>query len=175
MELSKETLEKIDKLIGRYPEKRSAALMLLHVVQEEKGYISKEATEWIAQKLDLEPINIHELVTFYPMFREAPIGKKHIKVCRTLSCALNGSYTLCKKLQEELKCGLNETSEDGNYHIEFVECIASCGTAPVVQVDEKLYENITPEKAAEFAQMLRDEVGDVKDKQETLTSEAASN
>lgn len=160
MELSKETSEKIEKLIPRYPTKRSAVLPLLHLIQEEHGYISKEATEWIAEKLELQPINVHEVVTFYPMFREEPIGKKHIKVCRTLSCALRGSYTLCKKLEKELNCPVNETSEDGNYHIEFVECIANCGTAPVVQVGDKLYENVLPEKAGEFAQMLRDEVGD---------------
>lgn len=164
MELRREILEKIEKIIGRYPEKRSAVLPLLHLVQEEKGHVSREAMEWIAGKLGLEPINVYELVTFYPMLREESAGTKHIKVCRTLSCALKGSHELCKRLQEELSTGLNETSGDGNYHIEFVECLASCGTAPVVQVNENLYENVLVEKAGEFAQMLRDEVGDVGEK-----------
>lgn len=155
MNLSKETLDKIEELIPKYPQKRSAVLMLLHAIQEEHGYITKEAIEWVANKLDLEPINIYELVTFYPMLRERPIGRKHIKVCRTLSCALRGSYKLCEKLQEELECPLNETSPDGEYFIEFVECIASCGTAPVVQVNEVLYENVRPEKAKDFIEKIR--------------------
>lgn len=155
MNLSGQTLKKIDELVPRYPEKRSAALPILHLVQEEKGYISDDAIEWIAERLDLQPVNIYELVTFYPMLRQKPIGKCHVKVCRTLSCALRGSYALCDKLKEELKCDIGETSEDGNYSLEFVECIASCGTAPVVQVNETLYEDVKPESASELAQKIR--------------------
>lgn len=157
MNLSEKSLEKIEKLIPRFPLKQSAVLPLLHIIQEEKGYISKEDTHWIADKLDMQPINVYGLVTFYPMLREAPMGKRHIKVCRTLSCALQGSYTLCKKLQEQLNCPLNETSEDGNYSIEFVECLASCGTAPVVQVDEVLYEGVSLDKASNFVEQIRTE------------------
>jgi len=86
MKLQPATLQKIDAVIPHYPMKRSAALPLLHLVQEDQGFISPEAVEWIARKLELQPINIHELVTFYPMFRQQPIGRRHIKVCRTLSC-----------------------------------------------------------------------------------------
>lgn len=157
--LQPETLEKIEKLIPRYPEKRSGTLPLLHLIQEDQGYISKEAMEWIAAKLDLEPINVYEVVTFYPMFRTEPIGKRHVRVCRTLSCALNGGYEVCKTLQKELNCGLNETSPDGNFYIEFVECIASCGTAPVVHIDETMHENITPDKALALANQLKQEQG----------------
>ena len=157
MDLSKDSLDKIEKIIPRYPVKRSAALPLLHIVQEEKGYVSQDAIEWIAKKLELEPINIFELVTFYPMFRQEKIGKRHIKVCRTLSCALRGGYNLCKKLEKEFDCKLGQTSPDGNYTIEFIECIASCGTAPVVQVDDVLHENINPEKATEFASKIKAE------------------
>ncbi|MGZ8920932.1 MAG: NADH-quinone oxidoreductase subunit NuoE family protein, partial [Limisphaerales bacterium] len=84
----------IEELINHYPVKRSASLMLLHALQEHFGYLSKQAIEWTAAKLELQPINIYELVTFYPMFRQAPIGKHHLKVCRTLSCALGGSHKL---------------------------------------------------------------------------------
>lgn len=150
-ELSADTTGKIDRLVPRYPEKRSAALPLLHLVQEEQGYISDEAIEWIAARLDLEPIHIYELVTFYPMLRRHPIGKRHIKVCRTLSCALNGAFPTCEAFQKEFQCGLNEISPDGEVTIEFVECIASCGTAPVVQIDETLHEGVTVERARELA------------------------
>lgn len=155
MELKAETLEKIEKLIPRYPEKQSLVLPLLHIIQEERGYICDTAMEWIADKLDLQPMAILEVLTFYPMFRREPIGKLHVKVCRTLPCALNGAYSVCQQLQEKLKCKLGETSEDGNYSIEFVECIANCGTGPVVHVDDDMYENIDPENIDGFVDQLK--------------------
>ena len=158
-----ETQEKIDRLVPRYPTKRSAVLPLLHIVQKDKGFISKEAMEWIAKKLDLQPINVYEVVTFYPMLRDKPIGCRHVKVCRTLPCALNGSYDVKKKLEEEL-CGSKENPKPdaGDYTIEFVECIASCGTAPVVQVDEVLYEDVGPEKVSAFAEEIRKATPEIK-------------
>lgn len=155
MELSPESLQRIEKLIPRYPEKRSAALPLLHIIQEELGYISKPSMEWVAEKLGLKPMQIYELVTFYPMFKEERMGKVQVKICRTLSCALRGGYKVCEALQKELKCPLGGKSKGGNFSIEFVECLASCGTAPVVMVNETLYENITPDKVEAFADELK--------------------
>jgi NADH-quinone oxidoreductase subunit E len=149
------TLEaEINELISHYPQKRSASLMLLHAVQEHFGYISKDAIEWIAKKLELQPINIFELVTFYPMFRQEPAGKHQIKVCRTLSCALGGSGKLhehfCTKLGLDAhKHGL-QTTKDGKFSVEFVECLASCGTAPVIMCNEDFYEGVSPAKADEI-------------------------
>src|SRR5215472_5976338 len=109
----------IDELVTHYPQKRSASLMLLHAFQQRFGYISRQAVEWIAARLELQPINIYELVTFYPMFHQKQVGKYHLRVCRTLSCALGGSY----KLHEQLcnKVGLDwhqhgpQTTTDGKY------------------------------------------------------------
>ncbi len=157
MILAPATLEKIDRMIPRYPLKRSAMLMVLHAIQEDLGFISKDAMEWTAEKLGVAPIAVYEVVTFYPMFRQAPIGRRHVKVCRTLSCALRGAYKVCDTLQAELGCGLGETSADGNFTLEFVECIAACGSAPVVQVDQKLVENVSPEKAKDLAAQLKAE------------------
>jgi len=157
MNLSDKTLQYVERLLPRYPQKRSAMLMVLHAIQEDAGFISKEAIEWTAQKLEVTPIQVYEVVTFYPMFRQAPIGRRHVKVCRTLSCALRGAYKVCDSLQENLACGLGETSADGNFTIEFVECVAACGSAPVVLVDNHLHENITPEKAPDLAAKLKTE------------------
>ncbi len=157
MNFSATTLQYVDRLIPRYPQKRSALLMILHAIQEDQGFISKEAMEWVAQKLEVTPIQVYEVVTFYPMFRQAPIGRRHVKVCRTLSCALRGAYKVCDSLQESLSCELGHTSVDGNFTVEFVECVAACGSAPVVLVDDKLHENITPEKAPDFAARLKAE------------------
>jgi NADH-quinone oxidoreductase subunit E len=155
--LKPETLARIDEVITHYPVKRSAVLPLLHLIQEDVGYISDEAQEWVAQKLELQPINVYEVVTFYPMFRRKPIGRRHIKVCRTLSCALMGGYRTCDEFKKEFNTGLNEISPDGEVTIEFVECLASCGTAPVVMVDEKLYENVDCAKAREISAQIRSE------------------
>lgn len=155
MNLQPATLQKIDEVIAHYPVKRSAALPLLHLVQEDQGYVSPEAVEWIAQKLELQPINVHELVTFYPMFRQKPIGRRHIKVCRTLSCALVGGYRVCEELQKQFDCPVGETSADGEVTLEFVECLASCGTGPVVMVDEELHEHVDVARAHELAAQIK--------------------
>ena len=160
MNLKPETLSRIDEVITHYPVKRSAALPLLHLVQEEQGYISKEAIEWIANKLSIQPINVYELVTFYPMFRQHPIGRRHVKVCRTLSCALNGGYKVCETLEKEFCTHRGEISPDGEVTIEFVECLASCGSGPVVMVDDTLHERVDAGRACELAaQVLREARG----------------
>lgn len=146
---------KVDEVISHYPvSKRSAALPLLHLWQEKFGYVSNQGVHWIAGKLGLEPINILELVTFYPMFRQQPIGKHHIKVCRTLSCALGGAYETCEHFKKITGATGHEhgpvTSPDGKYTVEFVECLASCGTAPVVMVNEDFYEAVDTAKAEEI-------------------------
>lgn len=155
MNLKSETIEKIDKLVPRYPEKKSAALPLCHLVQEDQGYLSNEAIEWIADRLDLQPINIMELVTFYPMLRTEPTGKYHVRVCRTLPCALAGAYKTCKQFEEAFECEVGHTSEDGLATLEFVECHADCGKGPVVMIGEEEYTNVDPEGASELAAKMK--------------------
>jgi NADH-quinone oxidoreductase subunit F len=149
----------MDAAIARYPRahKRSAALPLLHLWQEHFGFIGDDAVTWIAEKLELQPINILELVTFYPMLREKRAGKTHIRVCRTLSCAMAGSYQVMENLCAATGIQRNGThhghasfsvSPDENYSIEFVECLASCGTAPVCMVNDELHENVPPQNVA---------------------------
>jgi NADH-quinone oxidoreductase subunit E len=144
----------LNELVTHYPQKRSASLMFLHAIQEHFGYISKEAVEWTAARLELQPINVYELVTFYPMFRQEAPGKYVIKVCRTLSCALGGSHKLhehlCSKLGLDPHAHGLQTSKDGKYSIEFVECLASCGTAPVMMCNEDFHEGVTAAKADEL-------------------------
>lgn len=154
MELSKDTLRKIDDVIPRYPDKRSASLMVIHLIQEELGAISNDSCEWIANKLEVQPINIRELITFYPMLRETPWGKKHVRVCRTLPCALRGSYATCQKLEKKLGVKEGHVRDDGEYSLEFMECLADCGEGPVVMVDEETYENIDEKQAEKLADLL---------------------
>ena len=144
----------LTELLTHYPQKRSASLMFLHAIQEHFGYISREAMEWIAARLELQPINIYELVTFYPMFRQEPQGRNQIKICRTLSCALGGSYKLhefyCEKLGLDRDVHGPQTTKDGKFTVEFVECLASCGTAPVMMCNEDFYEGVSLDKANEI-------------------------
>jgi NADH-quinone oxidoreductase subunit E len=141
----------LDALTARYPVKRSATLMYLHALQEHFGCLTDGAIEWTASKLGLQPINVLELVTFYPMFRRTPLGKTHVKVCRTLSCALAGSHALrdhfCKKLGLDPHAHTPQTTPDGKFTVEFVECLAACGSAPVVMVNDRVLEKVTEPEA----------------------------
>lgn len=157
MNLKPETLSRIDEVIPHYPTKRSATLPLLHLIQEDVGYISDEAIEWVAQKLELQPINVYEVVTFYPMFRRQPIGRRHIRVCRTLSCALVGAYKTCDEFKKQFNTELNAVSPDGEVTVEFVECLASCGTAPVVMIDDELHEKVDAAKARALSDKIKAE------------------
>ena len=158
MEIPKEIANLIDEVVTHYPvSKRSAALPLLHLLQEHFGYLSEEAITWVAARLDLEPINILELVTFYPMFRREPAGKHHIRVCRTLSCAMAGSYSLLDTFCKHAKIASEHgdkahllKSSDGKYSIEFVECLASCGTGPVCMINDDFYEAVSEESVPEL-------------------------
>jgi NADH-quinone oxidoreductase subunit E len=149
----------INELMTHYPEKRGATLMVLHALQEHFGWISQEAVEWTAQKLELRPINVYELVTFYPMLRQQPMGKYQIKVCRTLSCALGGGYELHKHFCEKLGLGAHkhgpQTTKDGKFTVEFVECLASCGTAPVMMVNDDFHEGVSHAKADEIVRKCK--------------------
>jgi len=151
---TKELEGEVDELITHYPVKRAASLMVLHSIQDKFGWISPEAVLWTAKKLELAPINIFEILTFYPMLRQQPMGKYQIKVCRTLSCALGGAHELhkhfCEKFGLDLHAHGPQTSKDGKFTVEFAECLASCGTAPVMMCNDAFYESVSHAKADEI-------------------------
>jgi len=157
MNLKPETLSKIDEVITHYPTKRSATLPLLHLIQEDVGHLPPDTSEWVAAKLELQPINVLEVITFYPMLRQKPIGRRHIKVCRTLSCALLGGYKTCATFEQEFHTHLGEVSPDGEVTVDFVECLASCGTAPVVMIDDELHEKVDGAKAKQLSDQIKAE------------------
>ena len=148
-------LDPIEEVITHYPiSKRSAALPLLHLWQNHFGFIDESGIEWIARRLDLNSIAILELVTFYPWFRQKAPGKTIIRVCRTLSCAMAGSYEVHEKFCKST--GIDPsleghhgmpTSPDQKFSVEFVECLGSCGSAPVCLVNQDLAERVSLEDA----------------------------
>lgn len=151
MNLKPETIKSIETLIPRYPQKQSAVMPLLHHIQSDQGVISNEAIEWVAAKLDMQPINVLEVVTFFPYFRQTKLGNTHVRVCQTLSCALKGAYRVAENLEKALDCKVGTTRADGKVTLEFAECLASCGSGPVALVDEDLFEHL---KTAELDGVL---------------------
>jgi NADH-quinone oxidoreductase subunit E len=161
--------QKADEYITHYPadRKRSAVLPLLHMIQHHFRFVSDEAIEWVAEKLGLAKIDVLGVVSFYPGFRQTAPGKIHLRVCRTLSCAMAGSYELMEALCLETKIDRSHTdhhhpiavSPDGKYSIEFVECLASCGTGPVCLVEDDFHEAIPPTAAGARSLLAKYPVG----------------
>lgn len=151
------TLARIDELVRRYPESpRSAVLMVLHEIQHLRGYLSEGAVLWTAGRLGLAPIQVLEVVTFYPGFRQQAPGRLHFRVCRTLACAMAGSHELMKKLCELKSIDMDKmhghrnpvlVSDDGEISVEFAECLAACGFGPVCMVNDDTHQHVTAEKA----------------------------
>lgn len=153
--LSLENTRRVDEIIARYPRKLAAMLPVLWVVQEELGWIPPPAMEWIAERLECSPASVQAVVTFYTMFDERPAGKYKLQVCRTLSCELMGARRIIEHVRERLGIEPGETTEDGMFTLQEVECLASCGTGPMMQCNLKYYENLTPERVDELLDELR--------------------
>jgi len=143
---SKAAQEKIPGLITRYAQKRAAMLPLLWLAQEEHGYVSEAAMKEIAGLLGLTPPQVYETVTFYTMLNRQPIGKFHIQVCRSLMCALVGTEQLLGWIHAKLGIRPGQTTPDGLFTLSLVECLASCGTGPMMQVNDDYFEQLTQEK-----------------------------
>lgn len=138
--------EKIAGIIARYAEKRGALLPLLWLAQEEQGHVSEEAMKEIAGLLDLTPPQVFETVTFYTMYNRRPIGKYHIQVCRSLMCALVGTDNLLGWIHAKLGIKIGQTTPDGLFTLSQVECLGSCGTGPMMQLNDDYYERLTQDK-----------------------------
>jgi len=155
--------DQITDILRRYPVKRSALLPLLYLAQEEEGYVSEPAMKEIARILLLTPPQVYEVVTFYTMLQLKPIGRFHIQVCKSLMCALVGSDTLLQWLKARLQIGPGETTPDRRFTISAVECLASCGTGPMMQINDDYYERITEEKLDRIlADLQRDGTSSLK-------------
>jgi NADH-quinone oxidoreductase E subunit len=154
--ISDETKKRFDDLVARYPEKRSALIPILHEVQAEAGYLSPEAIEWVAGFLGLSPADVMSVASFYDMLNLEPVGKHMIYVCQNLSCSLLGAERLIRHLENRLGIRMGETTPDGLITLKRMECLASCGTAPAMQIDGIFYEQMTPQKLDELLEKLRD-------------------
>ena len=144
--ISDSTRQKIDRLISKYPVARSALIPSLHAVQAETGYLTKEAVAEVAGIFHLSPNEVWEVVSFYTMFYKKPVGKYVVQVCTNISCLLCDSTEILEHLQKRLQIKTGETTPDGKFTLLEVECLASCGTSPVVQINDDYHESLTTAK-----------------------------
>ena len=147
--------EEVEDILSRYPVKRSALLPLLYIAQQEEGYVSEPAMKEIAKMLGLTPPQVYETVTFYTMFHLKPIGKFHLQVCRSLMCALVGSDELVGWIHRCLGISPGQTTNDKMFTLSTVECLGSCGTGPMMQINDDYYEQLNEEKVSRIFDDLK--------------------
>lgn len=143
--LSPEARQKITALKSDYETARSAVIPALHVAQQDQGWLSSETQADVAELLELTPQAVREVVTFYTMFHQKPVGRHLLQVCRNVACWLHGSHQLQTQIEERLGIKEGETTPDGRFTLLSVECLGSCGTAPVLMVNDRYHEDLTPD------------------------------
>ena len=154
-EFSDQTQKKIKELIARYPQKKAALLPLLHIAQQEFGQITAEEEKLVAGLLDIKPIQVREVVTFYSMYNRRKIGKYHIQVCSNLSCMLLGADNILDLLKEKLGIAPGGTTEDGLFTLSTVECLGACEDAPCMMVNFDYHSHLDKEKIEKILEDLK--------------------
>jgi NADH-quinone oxidoreductase subunit E len=152
--LSPEHERQLEALLPKYPTKMAALIPALHICQEEHGFIDEEIMLFLAHRLDVPPAHVKGVVTFYTLFNQHPVGEHQVWVCKTLPCALRGSLGILAHCEKRLGIHHGETTKDGKFTLRTAECLASCGTAPMMQVDKIYFENLTPERVDQIFEGL---------------------
>lgn len=153
--LTGEHEQKLEKILARYPNKMAATIPVLHLCQEANdNWVSEEVIAYVAEKLEVSTAHVKGVVTFYSLFNQHKPGKHQVWVCRTLSCALRGSDEILSHCEKRLKIRVGETTKDGKVTLRTAECLASCGTAPMMQVDKAYHENLGVKEVDEILDRL---------------------
>lgn len=152
---TEENMQKIQGILSKYPVKKPAVMPVLYLAQEQNGFISNEVIKCVSEVLDMTAEEILGVITFYTMYHQKPMGKYHVQVCTNVSCMLRGGYELYDKVKEKLGIDNMQVTEDKVFSLEEVECMGSCGTAPMIAVNEDYYENLTKEKVVEILDSLK--------------------
>jgi len=160
--LSESAESRLRELVLRYPQKKSAVMPALYIAQEELGWISPEALAWVANRLELQRQEVFQVSSFYTMYYKKPVGLYHVQLCRTLSCMLCGSRTLGECLKTRLGVSAGEVTSDGLWSYEEVECLGSCGTGPVAQINDVFFEKLTPETLLKTMDRIEREKPDLR-------------
>lgn len=157
LEFSQQSQDKIKKILGHYPNTMAACLPVLYIAQDEFGHVSKEAMDLVADTLQLPPSHVYGVATFYTMFNKKEVGTYHVQVCTNVSCMLCSGYDTLSRFEKKLGIQAGQTTEDGMFTLDEVECLAYCGTAPAVQVNDEIYELVSPDKVDDLVDKLRDQ------------------
>jgi NADH-quinone oxidoreductase subunit E len=144
--LTEDRERELQDILTRYPNKMAACIPVLHLCQDQNGWVSEEVITFVSQRLDVPPAHVKGVVTFYTLFNQKPVGRHQVWVCRTLPCALRGAYDVLHQCEKRLGIKPGETTPNGAVTLRTAECLASCGTAPMMQVDKEYHENLTPER-----------------------------
>lgn len=152
---TEENIQKIERILKKYPVKKPAVMPVLYLAQEQNGYISNEVIKEVSDLLEITPEEVLGVVTFYTMYHQKEMGKYHVQVCTNVSCMLRGGYELYDAVREKLGIDNMEVTEDNLFSLEEVECMGSCGTAPMIAVNEDYFENLTTEKVIEILDSLK--------------------
>jgi NADH-quinone oxidoreductase E subunit len=151
---TEENLQKAQAHIAKYPFKRAAVMPVLYIAQEQNGYISTEVMKEVADLLDITAEDVLGVVSFYTMYHQEPVGKYHVQVCTNVSCMLRGGYEIWDQVKGKLGINNMEVTPDSKFSLEEVECMGSCGTAPMLAINEDYFENLTKEKVEEILNSL---------------------
>ena len=154
--LTEQAESEIDREIAKYPpeQKQAAVMAALSIAQREKGWLSEATMDYVAHRLEIPSVRVAEVATFYSMYDLAPVGRHKICLCTNISCMLRGSDGIVEYLEKKLHIKLGQTTGDGRYTLKEVECLAACGGAPMMQVDDDYYENLTPQRVDEILDAL---------------------
>lgn len=151
---SPETLAEYEAVLRRYPERRAALMPVLWLAQREFGYLSAEVMAYVAELLGLPPAWVASVASFYTMYYKRPMGRYHLQVCVSLPCALAGAERIQRCVERRLGIGVGDTTGDGRFSLSAVECLASCGTGPMMQVNDDYHENLDEARAVELVDRL---------------------
>ncbi len=154
--------KRAEEIVKQYPQKRSAVMPLLYIAQEHTKYITQSAVDWVAGQLEMPPVQVWEVATFYTMYYKKPVGQYHVQVCRTLPCALRGARKVSEYFHKKLGVQPGEVTENGMWSFEEVECLGSCGTAPMCQINDVFFENLTEERLDQIVARIEEEKPDLR-------------
>ena len=147
-------LEEYERIVAKYPAKRAAIMPVLWLAQREFGYLPPHVQQYVADLMGFPLAGVSGVASFYTMYYKKPIGRHHLQVCTNVSCMLRGSDEIVRTIAGQLGIGLGQTTADGKFTLDEVECLASCGTAPMMQVDDDYHENLTPQSTRELIERL---------------------
>jgi NADH-quinone oxidoreductase subunit E len=145
-EFTPENEEKFQALLPKYPTKQAVVLPALWLAVEQNGHITFDIMNYIARRLEQPAVSVYAVVEFYTMFHTSPVGEHHIQMCRTITCTMRGYQKLVERIKDKVGIGPGERTDDGKFSFELVECLGSCGTAPMMRMDNRYFENLDEEK-----------------------------